>query len=124
MNKPQIRVTCLDDCGDMRGSVFHVPGRSLEFLEVTVGFSILTLKPDHFLGNHSHQYMSEVVVILHQDSWSLHWDTGENTQKHERQFNGSGAEIIEIEPLCSHAFRNTGNQDVYYFHIGDKKHDS
>ena len=122
MNKSRIRVTCIDDSGDMRGSFFQLPGGCLQFLEAAIDFSIMTLKPAHVRGNHFHQYTKEVLVIVHQDCWSLLWDTGEKTRKYRRRFYGKGVEMIEIEPLCSHAVRNNGSQDLYIIHIRDKQY--
>lgn len=118
-----MRITSINDSGDMRGSVFHSPRRCIEFLGTAVDFSIMTLTPAHVRGNHFHRHTREVLVVVHQDRWSLHWDTGENTQVCTQQFSGIGVEMIEIEPLWSHAVRNNGNQDLYIVHILDTKYD-
>jgi hypothetical protein len=109
METPKLTYLELTDSGDERGSSFPVPGSWFsEAFPVRDGH-ITTLLPGHTRGNHFHRARHEVFVVMFDDLWSLHWDTGEGTRRQHRQFEGRGTVLIRIEPLASHAIRNDGS---------------
>jgi hypothetical protein len=47
----------------------------------------------------------ELLVVLHEDSWTLAFDSGDNTPVETRAFSGTGAVRVEIDPGSAHAIR-------------------
>ncbi|MEW6142648.1 MAG: hypothetical protein AB1597_05750 [Chloroflexota bacterium] len=124
MKESPIRVTLLQDLGDERGSSFSVVAKQIEFLGSVLDIHIAMLRPGHLRGNHYHSEHREVIVIIYRDRWSLYWDTGADTQIQQRQFNGNGAVLIEIDQLASHAIKNEGLEDLYVFGLSNKQYDA
>lgn len=108
MNAAPVRIVRLIDRGDTRGQSFAVPGESLEFLGRVRDVHITSLLSGMVRGNHYHEGKREVLIVVFSGRWSFHWDTGGGTLVNVREFKGSGAVAIEIEPRCSHAVRNDG----------------
>lgn len=100
----------LADLGDERGSSFPVPGSWFaEAFPVRDGH-ITTVSPGHTRGNHFHRSRLEIIIVLFDDRWSLHWDEGEHTACQHRQFEGQGTVILMVQPGASHAIRNDGSR--------------
>lgn len=108
-----VHITLLTDRGDERGSSFSAGKDWPEFLPATKDLHVTSLKPGHIRGNHYHKRKKEVIVVIHNDEWTLHWDTGPETQVQKRIFSGSGAVLITVEPLASHAVVNTGEKPLH-----------
>lgn len=104
-----VRITELDARRDARGSAFGVP---LPFANIGE-CHIATIRPAAVRGNHFHARRREVLVVLYTDRWTLAWDDG------QRAFEGSGAVLVEIEPLTAHAVRNDGSADLQILSMGD-----
>lgn len=117
----QLRV--LADGGDERGSSFALPATWLQAVDGPVDVHLSTLVPKAVRGNHFHRDRRELLIVVHQDAWSLHWDTGEGTAVHSRTFEGSGAVLVEVEPLASHAVRNDGGADLLITGLCDRAYD-
>lgn len=80
---------------------------------------LATVRPGAVRGNHYHPRRREVLAVLYSDRWTLLWDDGEGTPVQSRTFEGSGAVLMDADPLCAHAVRNDGAADLQLFALGD-----
>lgn len=101
----------LPDGGDARGSSFTLPATWLAAEgRGQVDVHVTTLVPGAVRGNHFHVRRRELLLVVHQESWSAHWDeAGDGTPVHSRTFGGQGAVLVEVPRLVSHAVRNDGS---------------
>ncbi len=106
-----IEVTSRTDAGDPRGLAFAVPSDALAALGGVADVHIMTVRPGAVRGNHFHARKREVLVVLHEDEWELHWsDPGGKPQS--RVFRGAGGVSLTVQPGVAHAIRNTGTADL------------
>jgi predicted RNase H-like nuclease len=112
-----VRVTPLAARTDLRGSSFgiDVPFSSVGECHVA------TIRPGAVRGNHFHTHRHEVLVVLYADRWTLLWDEGDGTPVQSRVFEGSGAVLMDADPLCAHAVRNDGARELQIFVLGDTR---
>jgi dTDP-4-dehydrorhamnose 3,5-epimerase-like enzyme len=104
--KPEIKR--LADSGDDRGSSY-TPGPNWHaFLARIAELHITTVLPGKIRGNHVHLRKRELLLVIHADKWSFHWDEGAAASSEQVVFEGGGAELIAVPPGCSHAVRNDG----------------
>jgi dTDP-4-dehydrorhamnose 3,5-epimerase-like enzyme len=108
-------ILVLEDYGDSRGASFSAPPAYLDFLGATKDLHIAAIRPGCVRGNHFHAERREVIVVVHDDAWSLHWDTGEGTQVSSRAFEGAGAVAVALPPHAAHAIRNDGAALLWIF---------
>jgi dTDP-4-dehydrorhamnose 3,5-epimerase-like enzyme len=102
----------LNDLGaDPRGSSVSVPRDQLQLLGDARDVQVMTIRPGCVRGNHYHARKDELFVVLHQDTWSLHWSHPE-TEKNSRIFGGSGGVTITMPRFLAHAIRNDGDTDL------------
>jgi oxalate decarboxylase/phosphoglucose isomerase-like protein (cupin superfamily) len=121
---PELRFTVLNDQGDVRGSSF-APGTAwMTFLGRLVDAHITTLSPGCSRGNHYHTHKNEVLMVLSTDRWQLSWDNGEGTEVTVQHFSGTGAIVIEVDPLSSHAITNTGQAPLWIIGLSNAVWDS
>lgn len=112
MAKPSIRITRISDEGDVRGSSFVMPD-TMQALGTSVkDLHVMTLRPSHVRGNHFHSEKHERLLVVFNDKWSLHWDTGPETETKHRVFQGAGAVLLKVDPFASHAIKNDGDVDL------------
>ena len=78
-----------------------------------------TLRSGLVRGNYFHRRDRELLVVLHEDSWTLAFDSGDDTPVETRAFSGSGTVRIEIDAGSAHAIRNDGRSDLHIFVVGD-----
>lgn len=123
MEGPELTYLELADSGDERGSSFPVPESwfSKEF-PVRHGH-VTTLLPGHTRGNHFHRTRQEILMVIFDDRWSLHWDAGEGTPCQYRQFEGQGTVVVRVPPLASHAIRNNGSGLLHLVALTDRAYD-
>lgn len=110
-----VRVSVLEPRTDARGSVFNV---GLPFGNV-VECHVATIRPGAVRGNHYHLQRHEVLAVMYSDRWTLLWDEGEGTPVQSRTYEGSGAVVLEADPLTAHAVRNDGARDLHIVSLGD-----
>jgi len=110
-----VRILPLEDHGDRRGFSYSLQAQQFSFLGSVKDVHFSMTLPGHIRGNHFHRVRKEVLVVRHEDSWTLAWDRGEATACELRRFEGAGTVIVEIEPLASHAVRNDGRQPLLIF---------
>jgi oxalate decarboxylase/phosphoglucose isomerase-like protein (cupin superfamily) len=98
----------LTNHADARGSSFVVPPELLAGFPV-VDMHVATIEPGSVRGNHFHLERRELLVVMADDTWSLHWDGGAGTAVHKRDFAGPGAVLVSVPIGSSHAIRNDGS---------------
>ncbi|MFG2824864.1 hypothetical protein ACGFX4_36225 [Kitasatospora sp. NPDC048365] len=113
----------LPDGGDVRGSSFSLPDTWLQAVAGFLDVHATTLVPGGVRGNHYHLSGRELLLVLHRESWSAHWDTGEGTPVSSRTFPGPGAVLVEVALGCSHAVRNDGSTDLQIIGFRDRPFD-
>lgn len=109
----------LPESSDERGASFSIPQEFLRHLDAIRDVHISTLRPGLVRGNHYHASRAEIITVVYQDDWSLHWDTGAETPTHNRRFTGRGAVSIVIPLNWSHAVKNDGGMDLWLFNASD-----
>ena len=112
---PLVRVAPLVARSDARGSSFGV---QLPFANVEE-CHVATVRPGAIRGNHFHVTRAEVLVVMYSDRWTLLWDEGEGTPVQSRAYEGSGAVVLEADPLTAHAVRNDGARDLHIVSLGN-----
>ncbi|MFI6655336.1 hypothetical protein ACIBL8_07475 [Streptomyces sp. NPDC050523] len=89
-----------------------------------VDVHVTTLMPGAVRGNHFHVRRRELLLVLHEEAWSGHWDeAGDGTPLHSRTFGGRGAVLIEVPRLVSHAVRNDGSVPLHITGFSDGEYD-
>jgi hypothetical protein len=109
----------LQDSTDDRGASFSVPLELLRHVEAVRDVHIAVVRPGRIRGNHYHARHAEIITVVYQDDWSLHWDTGAGTRVHNRSFTGRGAVSIVVPLHWSHAVKNDGGIDLWLFNASD-----
>jgi predicted RNase H-like nuclease len=110
-----VRIHELSARSDPRGESYSLP---LPFTSIAE-CHIATIRPASIRGNHFHTQRRELLTVLHADRWTLFWDEGEGTEVQSRAFEGTGAVLIDADPLCAHAVRNDGATDLQLLSLGD-----
>jgi dTDP-4-dehydrorhamnose 3,5-epimerase-like enzyme len=116
--RPQIKRFA--DTGDDRGSSYAPDVNWYAFLGTIAELHITTVLPGKIRGNHAHLRKRELLVVIHTDRWSVHWDEGLGTPTQQSVFEGSGAELIEVPPGCSHGVRNDGSVSLTVLGFSDR----
>lgn len=122
MNDSLVRITSIPDSGDERGCSFSIPDAWNRYLSALADLHVTTIHPGHVRGNHYHVRRKEILIVIHRDQWSFHWDSGAGTEVHQQSFRGTGAALIEISPLVSHAVVNTGQRDLLVAGMSDTRY--
>ena len=124
MSDPEeLPLSALEDSSDGRGWSFSLDQERLSIMSAVKGVHIAAIRPGAVRGNHYHLERTELITVLFQDLWSLHWDTGEGTSTHHRRFDGSGAISLVPPAGWSHAVRNDGSTDLMIVAFNDKSFD-
>lgn len=124
MDGAGLAVEVLKDGGDARGSSFPVPAAWLRRLGVIEDVHVASLVPGGVRGNHYHVTRRELLLVVHQDSWSLHWDCGDKSAVVRREFSGAGAVLVFVPPYAAHAVRNDGKAELQITGMSDGLYDS
>ena len=119
----RVRTQILRSNADERGRTFALGGSVDRFLPRVGDCHVMTLEPGFLRGNHAHRLRRELLLIQFEDAWSLHYDQGEQTPIERREFEGSGAVWVEIDPGCAHAIRNDGESPLYLTALSDGPYD-
>ncbi|HEX5200769.1 hypothetical protein ACFQS1_34605 [Paractinoplanes rhizophilus] len=106
-----IEVDSQADAGDPRGPAFAVPKTALAALGGVEDVHLMTVRPGAVRGNHFHPRKREVLVVLHEDDWELHWSEPDGAPR-SRTFRGAGGVSLTILPGVAHAIRNTGKVNL------------
>jgi oxalate decarboxylase/phosphoglucose isomerase-like protein (cupin superfamily) len=112
-----------DRGGDERGASFSVAREYLEFLGAPLDMHVASIAPGHVRGNHFHAVRRELIVVIHGDRWSLHWDAGAATAPSSRTFAGAGVVAIAIPRNSAHAIRNDGASPLWLIAATDGPYD-
>jgi hypothetical protein len=114
----------LEDDGDERGSSFAVPHEHLRFVGAAEDMHIACILPGHKRGDHFHVLRVELIVVVHSDRFSLHWDRGAGTKPSSRSFEGKGAVAIAMPKHSSHAIVNDGAEPLWLVATSDSPYDA
>lgn len=118
-----MEVLALTDRADPRGSSFSVPAAWARFLPAAADLHVTSLRPGHIRGNHFHRTRKEIIVVIHRDVWTLHWDQGRGCSVHRRAFPGAGAVMVMVEPGAAHAVENSGAVELFTLGLTDGPYD-
>ena len=121
--REKLSFTELPNMGDARGNSFTVSPDILSFLGRIADIHVASVLPGAVRGNHFHTRRKEVLVVLHESGWRLHWDEGENTPAQVKEFSGPGAEVILIERGSSHAVQNSGTRTLAIIGLSSEPYD-
>ena len=119
----KLEVRELVNYGDARGPNFTIPVDALAFVGRLADVYLACTKPNSIRGNHYHLRRREALVVLPGSPWSLHWDEDENVAAQHRDFDGKHAVLILISPGASHAMRNDGDSDLWFFAVSSENYD-
>lgn len=119
----QVQFTELTNTGDSRGLSFTAPAEVLAFLGRMADVHHASIRPGAIRGNHYHLRRREIIVVSPGSPWSFHWDEGENSEALHREFDGKQAILILILPGASHAIRNDGERELWFFAISSEAYD-
>jgi dTDP-4-dehydrorhamnose 3,5-epimerase-like enzyme len=118
-NMPDLTFMPLPESSDGRGVSFVILGEVLATMDNVLDVHIASVRPGAIRGNHYHSVKTELITVIYSDSWSFHWDTGEDTEVHSRQFAGAGAVAVVVPHAWSHAVKNEGATDLWLFNASD-----
>jgi mannose-6-phosphate isomerase-like protein (cupin superfamily) len=113
----KIQILELPNRGDARGLSFAAPAEALAFVGHLGDVHFAATKPGAVRGNHYHLRRREATVVLPGCKWSLHWAVGPDSQARHREFNGTTALLVLIEPGIPHSMRNEGEGELWLFAI-------
>jgi oxalate decarboxylase/phosphoglucose isomerase-like protein (cupin superfamily) len=118
-----MQITQLHNSTDDRGLSFSLIEGNLRSIAEIKDIHIAEIKPGRIRGNHYHAARRELITVVHEDKWSLHWDTGEGTSPHHKTFTGSGAVLVTPPLNWSHAVRNDGPSSIWIVVASDRAYD-
>lgn len=113
----------LPDTGDARGSSFGIPAELLKDPFPVADIHVAAIEPGAVRGNHYHAVRREILIVMADDRWSLHWDDGDGTEVRRRDFTGPGTVAITIPLGASHAIRNDGSATLRMMGLTDGPYD-
>lgn len=108
---------------DPRGASFSLSPAQLDFVGVPRDMHVASVLPGHVRGDHYHAERRELIVVIHEDDFSLHWDEGPATEARSRTFAGAGVVAITVMPLAAHAIRNDGTRILWLLAASDGPYD-
>jgi dTDP-4-dehydrorhamnose 3,5-epimerase-like enzyme len=109
---------------DARGASFVVAAEQLEFLGAPGDIHVASLLPGHIRGNHFHELRNELIIVIHEDRWSLRSDRGAGTKIASRAFTGAGVVAITVPKGSAHAIRNDGERAIWLLAASDGPYDA
>jgi hypothetical protein len=104
---------------DARGVSFTVTPAQLAFLGLPGDIHVASILPGHVRGNHYHALRRELILVIHEDRWSLRSDTGAGTRVRSRAFTGSGVVAVTVPQMAAHAIRNDGERILWLLAASD-----
>jgi oxalate decarboxylase/phosphoglucose isomerase-like protein (cupin superfamily) len=113
----------LPNRGDARGLSFAIPAEALAFVGHLGDVHFASTKRGSVRGNHYHLRRREATIVLPGCKWSLHWAEGPDAGAEHREFPGSTAVLVLIEPQTPHAMRNDGDGELWLFAIQSETND-
>lgn len=119
----KIQILELPNRGDARGLSFASPAEALAFVGHLGDVHFASTKPGSVRGNHYHLRRREATIVLPGCKWSLHWAEGTDAKVESREFAGSAAVLVLIEPQTPHAMRNDGEGELWLFAIQSETND-
>ena len=114
-----VRIITIGDRGDTRGLFFFAPRDAVDFLGDIKDVRAGTSKPGVVRGNNFNIVNRQAVIVIHESEWTLFWDSGEGTSPCHLSFQGTGAELVLVNPGCARAIQNTGDMDIVLVELSD-----
>jgi dTDP-4-dehydrorhamnose 3,5-epimerase-like enzyme len=111
--------TPLPGSSDERGMSYSILSDVLTTMDNVLDVHIASVQPGAVRGNHFHCVKTELITVVHRDAWSFYWDTGQGTEVHRRQFDGTGAVAVTVPHEWSHAVKNEGANELWLFNASD-----
>lgn len=121
--RAKVQIVDLMDKGDARGASFTVPAEAITFLGRNSDIHVASIRPGAIRGNHYHLRRRAVIVVLPGSKWSLHWDEDEHSCAQHQHFNGKLPVLLLISPGASHALRNDGDRELWWFSLSSEPYD-
>lgn len=118
-----IQIIELSNRGDARGLSFAAPAEALAFVGNLGDVHFAASKPGAVRGNHYHLRRREATIVLPGCRWSLHWAEEPDAAVQHREFDGSTAVLVLIQPQIPHAMRNEGHEEMWLFAIQSEAND-
>ena len=98
--------------GDLRGVLYNIPDRDMQFLDKIQNIHFGKIHPDSIRGNHYHHKGREMLIIAYSDTWTLGWAKKDSDEISKKEFTGSGAVLIKVNEGIVHSVKNTGDKDL------------
>ena len=114
-----MKIKPLINTGDHRGFSSTVTRQQFGLPEHLQELHCNTLVPGQVRGNHFHKVRGEIILVFHSGSCCVAWDDADGTTIANENFDGNGAFLIEVEPLRSHAIKNTGTLPLTIVALSD-----
>jgi dTDP-4-dehydrorhamnose 3,5-epimerase-like enzyme len=118
-----ISISELDNRGDQRGVLFSIEDVDLTYLGSIKNMHFGKISTHSIRGNHYHIEHKEMIVITYFDQWKLCWEVDDLSVQSEKNFAGTGAVMIKIDPGVAHTIINTGTRDLSFISLTDKEYD-
>ena len=106
-----IEIIELKNYGDLRGVLYNIPDRDIQFLDKIQNIHFGKIHPNSIRGNHYHQGR-EMLIISYSDIWTLAWAKQDSAEISKKEFTGSGAVLIRVNEGIVHSVKNTGHKDL------------
>ena len=119
----RLEIVELHESTDDRGWSFSLIEENLKPMGDIKDVHIAEIKPGQIRGNHYHAKRGEFITVVYQGQWSLHWDTGEGTTVHHKEYKGRGAVLVTPPLNWSHAVRNDGESSIWIFVASNQAYD-
>ena len=116
-----IEITGLENYGDMRGALYTIPDKDMQFLDAFKNIHIGRIRPGSIRGNHYHLQTKEMLIISHTDLWTLAWGRKDSTEISKMEFAGTGAVLIKINEGVAHTVKNIGNTDLEIIGLSNRR---
>lgn len=107
-----IEIITLENYGDVRGALYNIPDRDLQFLDKIQNIHFGRISPGSIRGNHYHYQSKEMLIILYSDIWTLAWAKKDSDEIFNKEFTGSGSVLIKVNEGIAHSVKNTGQVDL------------
>jgi hypothetical protein len=119
-----IDVVTLPNSTDSRGRSYSLPSAVLALIKGVEDMHIASIERGCVRGNHYHVRKGELITVIYDGAWSLHWDNGEGTPAKSRRFDGVGAVSFAPPSKWSHAVRNDDAAFLWIIASSDQPYDT
>ena len=107
-----IKITALENYGDVRGALYNILDTDLQFLDNIQNIHFGKIRPNSIRGNHYHHQSKEMLIIAYSDTWTFAWAKKDSDEISKKKFTGSGAVLIKVNEGVGHSVKNNGDKDL------------